>query len=205
MKRSCSRWMPIVTSLVAAVTALAQTRAPATCQSDIVSSTVVSSFCSHPQDMNEMIDVVILWRGAPGWFQLGPSGRYGGGGSTVTGPGTKGHVVQHATYGDVTISFDADFNSNTITFGERTISLERVNTIFVDRVHESGAQRITATRWTEPRLPLGGDGNLMLARRSREVRKYLQCRIPMPGPPATRGMPLPQPPVITVCEKLGVK
>lgn len=198
------RWIPIGSSLLA-VTALAQTREPATCQSDIVSSTVVSSFCSHRQDTNEMIDVVILWRGAAGWFQRGASGRYGSGGSTVMGSGTKGHVVQRATYGDIAIGFDADFDSNTIKLGERTIVLERVNTIFVDRVHESGAPRITVTRWTEPRLPLGADRHLMLARRSREVRDYLQCHIPMPAAPTSRGMPLPQPPVITVCEKLGVK
>ena len=188
-----------------AVTPLAQTREAATCQSDIVSSTVVSSFCSHRQDTSEMIDVVILWRGAAGWFQRGPTGRHGSGGSTVMGPGTKGHVVQRATYGDIAIGFDADFDSNTITLGKRTIGLGRVNTIFVDRVHESNAPRITVTRWTEPRLPLGGDRNLMLARRSREVREYLQCHIPMPAPPAMRGMPFTQPPVITVCEKLGVK
>ena len=78
-----------------------------------------------------MIDVVILWRGAAGWFQRGPSGRHGSGGSTVMGPATKGYVVHDATYGDIAISFDADFDTNTIKLGERTIGLERVNTIFV--------------------------------------------------------------------------
>ena len=199
-----SRWIPIATSLIA-VTAVAQTREPATCQSDIVSSTVVSSFCSHRQDTSELIDVVILWRGSAGWFQRGPSGQHGSGGSTVMGPATKGHVVHHATYGDIAISFDADFDTKTIKLGGRTIGLERVNTIFVDRIQESAAPRITVTGWTEPRLPLGGDRNLMLARRSREVRDYLQCDIPMPAGPTMRGIPLPQPPVLTVCGKLGVK
>jgi hypothetical protein len=64
--------------------------------------------------------------------------------------------------------------------------------------------RVTGRRWTEPRTPLGGDGgdvNLALARRSRQLRTDLRCEIPMPAP-KTR-VPVLQLPVITVCEKLA--
>lgn len=151
-----------------------------------------------------MMDRVILWRGTAGWFQRGQSGRHGAGGSRVVGAGTKGYVTQHAVYGKVTIGFEADFDANTVTLGPRTIVLDGVNTIFIDEVTAPGPPKITATRWTEPRLPLVGDHNLMMARRSRDIRDYLQCDLPMPAAPSTP-VSVPQPPVITVCEKLATK
>src|SRR3954465_8981493 len=88
-----------------------QPRESASCQSNIVSSTVVATFCGHRQGDNEMLDLLILWRGRPGWFQRHHPGG-GGGGSRVFGAGTNGAVSQHQTYGDVTIAFDANFDTN---------------------------------------------------------------------------------------------
>jgi hypothetical protein len=67
------------------------------------------------------------------------------------------------------------------------------NTIVVDGIAE---WRITATRWTDPVLPLNGDWNLALARQSGEVVRDLRCDVQMPR------SSLPQVPVITVCDKL---
>jgi hypothetical protein len=170
----------------------------ASCQSSIVSSTVVATFCGHRQDENEMLDLLIVWRGSPGWFQNRHFGGGGGGGSRKFGAGTKGYVAMQQAYGDVTISFDADFDANTVAIGERTVALGRVNTIVVDKVDQPGVHRISAIRRTEPRLPLGGDVNLFLAQHSRRLLNDLHCEIPMPTPPSR----IPQAPVLTVCEKL---
>jgi hypothetical protein len=77
----------------------------------------------------------------------------------------------------------------------------------VDRVDTPAARRISATRWIDPALPLVGDRNLILARRSRLLRDYLQCDVPMPTPPRSSkgGNAIPQTPVVTVCEKLKLK
>jgi hypothetical protein len=181
-----------------------QPRDAASCQSDIVSATVVATFCGHALNQSELLDLVILWRGRAGWFQHREDGGRGEGGSWLFGAGTKGHVTQHSTYSGVTIGFDADFDAGTVTIGDIVVSLQKVNTIFVDRVDAPAARRISATRWTEPHLPLAGDRNLLLARRSRLLRDYLQCEVPMPAPPrwSRGGNQIPQPAVITVCEKL---
>jgi len=172
-----------------------QPRESASCQSDIVSSTVVATFCGHRQGDNEIVDLLILWRGKPGWFQRNGAGGSGGGGSRRFGAGTNGVVSQSEYYGAVTIAFRADFDSGSATIGQSTIKLDRINTIVVDDVDRDW--RITNTRWTGPALPLVGDWNLVLANRSREFVRDLQCNIPMPMPP-----PLPQVPVHTVCDKL---
>lgn len=110
----------------------------------------------------------------------------------------QGQVSEHKTYGDVTIAFDANFDTNVVTIGRSTVTLDHINTVIIDDV--DGDWRVSATRWTEPRLPLVGDWNLALARRSNELLRYLRCDILMPD--ASPSYAVPQLPVITVCEKL---
>src|SRR4030095_4364273 len=184
-----------VTLLALAQTVPQQPRESASCQSDIVSSTVVSTVCGHRQGDNAIVDLVILWRGTPGCFQRNGTGGSGGAGSRSFGAGTNGVVSHSQYYGEVTIAFRADFDIGSATIGQSTIKLDHLNTIVVDDVDRDW--RITNTRWTDPALPLVGDWNLMLAKRSREFVRDLQCDIPMPAPP-----PLPQVPVLTVCDKL---
>src|SRR5262249_38087390 len=159
--------------------------------SDIVSSTVVETFCGHRHGDNEIVDLLILWRGKPGWFQMRGTGRNGSASSRRFGAGTNGVVSHSQSYGDVTIAFHADFDRSLETVGQSAITLDHINTIVVDDVERDWS--ITNRRWTDPALPLVGDWNLLLAKRSREFVRDLQCDIPMPTPP-----PLPQVPVLTV-------
>jgi hypothetical protein len=183
--------------LMAAFSLSSQSHESASCQSSIVSSTVVATFCGHRQETNELLDLLIVWRGSPGWFQNRHLGG-GGGGFNRFGPGTKGHVAMHQAYGDVALRFDADFDANTVTIGDQIATLDRSNTIVVDNVDGPGVHQISAMRWTAPQLPLGGDVNLILVQRSRELLNDLRCDVPMPTPPPR----IPQASVITVCEKL---
>ena len=75
--------------------------------------------------------------------------------------------------------------------------------MLVDRVDEPGQRAIQATRWTEPRLPLAGDVNLILVQRSVDLLNYLRCDQPMPAPPV--GTPPSPLRIVTVCEKLQSK
>ena len=180
-------------------------RESSSCQFSIVSSTVVLAYCGHRAGDEEVLDLLIAWRGKPGWFQQRGMGRSGGGGRRTfavgvngrPGTGLKGRVSDYATYNDVTIAFDADFDAGTVAIGDETVPLKGVNALLIDQVDGAGAAAAPARFWIEPRLPLGGDVHLALARRSRQLRQFLRCDIPMPA--AT----MPQPPVITVCEKLA--
>jgi hypothetical protein len=178
---------------------------PTSCQFDIVSATVVMVNCGHRAGDDEILDVLIAWRGKPGWFQrrLG-AGRSGGGGRRtfpvgINGQartGLKGNVSQYAIYNDITTSFDADFDAGILVVDGATVELKGLNAIFIDEVERAVPRRISQTAWIEPSIPLGGDANLILARRSRELRDFLQCEVAIPQ------ASMPQPPVITVCEKL---
>lgn len=184
--------------LTVAISLSCQLNERISCQSDIVSSTVVATVCGHREGANEMLDLLIVWRGAPGWFYNRHVGRVGGGGFNRFGAGTKGHVAMHQAYGNVTIDFEVDFDANNVSIGDQTVALGRRNTILVDNADRPGVHQISAMRWTAPRQPLGGDVNLTLVQRSRELLSDLQCEIPMPSPMSR----IPQVPIITICEKL---
>jgi len=171
---------------------------PRTCQSDIVSPSVVATFCGHAAGGDEMMDLLILWRGAPGWFyKKGNAGVGSGGFLQDFGGWTKGRVSQHASYGDVEIAFEADFDAASVKIDEVVLPIDRFNTVVVDAVDEPAARHIASRRRTEPRLPLTREPNLELARRSADLVNDLRCDVPMPPPP-----PIPQASVITVCDKL---
>ena len=189
----------VVGLTVVAATVALQPRESTSCQSSIVSSTVVATFCGHRQGDSEILDLLILWRGRPGWFQRRePGGRTGGGGSRVLGAGTNGVVSEHQTYGNVTIAFAANFDTKVATIGQSTFELGRLNTVLIDNVE--GEWHTSGTQWTDPRLPLAGDWNVALVERSRELLRYLRCDVLMPAP--SLPYPVPQVPVVTVCEKL---
>src|SRR5262245_50063453 len=134
----------IVTFSTLAATIAAQRPEDIGCQADIVSSTVVGSFCGHRQGDRQVLDLLILWRGRPGWFhQKGPG--YGGySGSSSFGGGMKSVISESISYGDVRIEFDVNFNTGVLTIKQSTIMLDRINTVIVDNV--DAAWNITNTR-----------------------------------------------------------
>jgi hypothetical protein len=181
-----------------------QPHEPTGCGSNIVSSTVVATFCGHREGDAEMLDLLILWRGQPGWFQRRLTGSTGSRGEhTIPFSNVaNGRSSEYSTYNDVTFGYEADFDLRAATVEKTAIDLDEVNTILVDHVDAAAARRIVDRRRLSPRLPLVGDYNLFAIRRSRLLVTFLQCDIPMPLPRSSRGVPVQQPPVITVCEKL---
>ncbi len=152
--------LSVVISVMVLAAAACQPRESTSCQSNIVSSTVVATFCGHRQGDNEILDLLILWRGKPGWFQRRyPGGVAGRGGSRVFGGGTNGIVSAYEAYGDVTIAYDANFDTNVATIGQSTVKLDHINTVLIDDV--DGDWHTSATRWTEPGLPLAARGETL--------------------------------------------
>lgn len=193
------RWLrPLCTASLVSVAGVQYQLEQPSCQYNIVSSTVVAAHCSHREGDNELVDLLIAWRGQPGWFGDGASG---GGGTRRFGAGTKGRVSQSAIYNDVTLAFDADFDAGAVTISDLTVRLKGLNVILIDQVERADTKPRPATLWIEPRLPLGKDVNLLMTLRSPALRKFLRCEVPMRAPSPTSRM-LSRPPIVTVCEKL---
>jgi hypothetical protein len=201
MRPASLPWCAILAIVLAGAGQRGQPRDPTTCGTNIVSATVVATYCSHSAGPDEILDLLILWRGRPGWFQRRGPGRTGTRGSHTSGAGTNGHVSEYREYDGIAIGYDADFDAGTVAIGDNRIRLDAVNTVLVDAVDAAGGGHVTGTQRIEPGLAPGGDPNLILIRRSPALLTFLQCEIGMPAAPGR----IPQPPVITVCEKLAAK
>lgn len=74
--------------------------------------------------------------------------------------------------------------------------------MLIDPVERSDALPAITRLRVEPILPLGVDVNVVLAERSRELRQFLRCEVPMPAPASPNRLRPPRP-MVTVCEKLA--
>jgi hypothetical protein len=190
--------------LFTAVAVHGQPRDSPTCQAQVLSATVLATSCSHAAGDHRALDLFIMWRGTPGWFQRRENGVKDQEVVRDFAHGEHGRVAQYRTFADVTIGFDADFaTTGTVTIDNVAIPLANHNTILVDHVDVPHIRRLGTTFYVEPTLPLRGDTNLILARRSAGVREALQCNVPLPSPKASPGSPaMHQWHIATVCDLL---
>lgn len=160
-----------------------QPRYSPSCQVEIVSSTAIATICGHAADDGEALDLFIVWRGTPGWFEARENIL--GGREVVRdfATGKDGRVAQYRTYANVTVGFDADFGARTVRIDGDTLSLTHNNTIVVDDVDAPHLRRISNTFRVETALLSSADPCLTLARKSARVRTAFQCTSPpLPAP-----------------------
>ena len=199
----------VILAVLAGVSAL-EAQDNVSCGSTIVSATVVSTYCGHQVGADEVLELLVLWRGAPGWFQgaggfgSGSSAHFTAGAATGRVTGTQSHS---AWYGDIAIGIEISHDVHAVKIGEEVVPLNGVNVVLVDGVDEKGNRRIAGTRWIEPKLPTTGDLNLLIAQRSPEVLEYLRCDIPMPprDPPLPPALEARVCKLDTVCQRLSAR
>src|SRR4051812_31771208 len=111
------------------------------------------------------LDLLVLWRGSPGWFMRGSMGSTGGAhigggieGGTVGGVGGQGDVRRASlktewltwSYGTLTLRVDVDVNANVATVLGTPVSLDNSNVIVVDGADSDNGSKVADTRWIEP-------------------------------------------------------
>lgn len=201
MRHALFSCFPFAAYLSIAIAFPWQPRDTPSCHVQIVSATVITTFCGHAAGAEQALDLFIMWRGSPGWFQRQENGS---GGQDVVrdfAGGKDARVAQYRTYANVTIGFDADFDARTIRIDGETLSLTHDNTIVVDNVDMPHMRRIATTFRVETILP-PGDTNFILARKSARVRAAFQCTVPIPSLPPSLLSPARRGHVTTVCERL---
>ena len=202
MRHALCSYSHLVACLFIVVASPKQPRGDPSCHVQIVSATVITTLCGHVAGNQQALDLFIIWRGSPGWFQR----RENGSGSQDVvrdfSGGKDARVAQYRTYANVTIGFDADFAARTVRIDGETLSLTHDNTIVVDDVDMSHTRRIATTFRVETSLPSSGDTSFRLARKSARVRAAFQCTFPIPPPHTSPLSPAHQRTVPTVCERL---
>ena len=150
-------------------------RGPATVQTLPVSASVLATI----ETRNEGLELLVLWRGAPGWFLGGPQSR-------ASYTEQDGVSTANLEYGgrELTLSFDS--RTRTVRLHERVVSLgPSGNVLLVDHADRADKMAVAdvltiSSEGTsvDPRL-----GTLVpFFERSDELIAFLRCDRTMPNP-----------------------
>jgi hypothetical protein len=179
-----SRKMYVLAGVLALATTL-RAVAPGTTSSQFVSPVVVATTMIHYAATGEAIlDLMVLWRGSPGWFIKG-AGRTSGGIGSRNVRGQQDIAFAQATYGDLTVTVKRDVRSGKVWVQNEEVVLGDANVILVDDVDTN--LRIVGTRRIDPQLlevALPGDRTQDFIRRAPELFMYLRCDTRLEGKPA---------------------
>lgn len=127
----------------------------------------------------EELELLILWRGTPGWFAKGSGGSSRG--SSGPSPGTWSNRYSEGGY-----TFEINGNTTARTAGilGRTYDLTNANTVLIDGVDSPEGARVVRTLMVDGRIPSGTGGPtqiLTVLGRSKELREFLRCDTRLPN------------------------
>ena len=133
-----------------------------------ISPVVVAQWFTNRVAGVEELELLILWRGSPGWFM-----QPGGYGDSGGAPGT------HRTWmrvGAVDVSMEFDQATRRITIqGATPIALGANNVVFVDDVESSNGPRVLGAMAVARAMP-GSAGQIApILRSSPRIMSFLRC------------------------------
>src|SRR5580704_2033139 len=136
------------------------------------SSSVMAWWMAHPVDAStSAVDLLILWRGTPGWFR---TGGIGGSGSGHQGFGSN-TGTQTMQAGDRTLTWTFDLTAKRATILGQAFSLAEVNVILIDGGDSLLGSRFVRALRVEPMYSAEPQHFELAVRRSPEVLQFLQC------------------------------
>jgi uncharacterized protein (TIGR02246 family) len=118
-------------------------------------------------------DLVVVWRGAPGWL-AGRRGGSGGGGS-----GRAFHSSD--TFGDVQLDVDLDFTTRVAHVGGHRVALGSNNVVLIDRADERGRSTVARVLSIDGELTGTPEISALIAR-APDVVDYIRCDAKRPTP-----------------------
>lgn len=157
-----------------------------------VSGVVMATWVARVEtDGTRVLEMLVLWRGSPGWFARGSGNGASGGGNCR---------LYHSTIRRGDLQLQVEFDSQTrlatisrapldpqtglATIQKNQIELRDQNVVLVDGVDDAKGPRILGTLRVDPTLP---PGRLPLnigetLRQSQEILSFLQCDRREPDP-----------------------
>ena len=164
----------------------------------VVSPVVLATYVARVWgDGTRTLQMLVLWRGSPGWFARGSGGSSSSGG----GDGRRYHSTIRR--GDLQLQIEFDTETRLVTISQaplvslpqspniqtapvksKQIDLSDRNVILVDEVDGSKGLQIVGTLRIDPVLPAGRSplplGDIL--RQSQELVSFLRCDTRMPDP-----------------------
>ena len=133
----------------------------------VISPVVVASwFTERAANGREQLQLLVLWRGTPGWFMGGGQDK-----SSTLYPANVS--TRRMTYGRVTLTLDYDWRKRVAVVNGETITLGDHNVLFVDDV--DAAPRIVDRLRIDPAMPGSSAQIGVVLQRVPQVMSFLKC------------------------------
>jgi hypothetical protein len=137
----------------------------------------VSVITEREADGVDQLELLVLWRGAAGWF-LRP------GSLTSNRTTAAGHSYLTIRRGDLQLTLEYDRATRVVTIQGKPVTLAADNVVFVDDVDAPDGPRVTGTMRVARAMP-GSAGQIgLVLKESREMMSFLRCDAPLPDVPA---------------------
>jgi hypothetical protein len=185
MRMTCRATLVALLLLEAAVTPAGAQRRRSTMGNGVISPAVVATWWTHAIDADSwQLDLLVLWRGTPGWFLRdddGNSGFESFGGEVRT---------TRIRYGDVEAELRFDPRARSVTFRGHEIQLGDTNVILLDFIDSAEGPRVVGNHRVEPIMSIGHPRPELLLRQSEALLDYLRCDVPLADPKRQEHMAL---------------
>lgn len=137
---------------------------------------LVTWVSTYGNDGIQVLDLIVLWRGSPGWFSRGS-------GSGTSSRGSTASFHSSIRYGGLDLQLEFEPNTRVAQIQGNAIQLRDDNVILVDNVDVAGGPTVVGTLRVDPEPPLADNGYPRIEpvlRRSPEIVTFLQCDARLP-------------------------
>jgi hypothetical protein len=153
--------------------------------SGMVSPTAVATWIvrREPQRSAEL-DLLVLWRGSPGWFmRVGSSESSGEVWTGVSGgQNDQGIVFEQLSFGGIRLDLEFDRGARAARVQDQEVSLESANVILVDEVDSATGPQVVSTLRVDPVFGNEPSEIEVIIRRNPELYSFLRCDAKLPDP-----------------------
>jgi hypothetical protein len=150
-----------------------------------VSPAVVATwFAGHAGDAPSELRLLVLWRGAPGWFAkpgAESEGARQAGSSHASGGGRPGHATERLEMAGIVLEVELDIAKRHARVGPHEIDLGESNVVLIDGVDEESGFRQAGLLRVDPAFPSSPDLAPVLAR-SADLVAFLRCETRLEDP-----------------------
>jgi hypothetical protein len=135
-----------------------------------ISAAVMTTYATRQLPSGEVLELLILWRGTPGWFTRG--------GLASSSGGLSGDNWRHRfSQGGLEFEAALDLKTRIASVQGQLVKLGKANVILVDDVDSPRGTRVAGTLTVD--ASLGKESGplriLPVLARSKEIRDYLRC------------------------------
>jgi hypothetical protein len=168
-RRASNRVCLVAVAACSLLVTLSAQQSPSGGSSTISPSVIENAFTHKDQSGSWILDLLVLWRGDPGWFLAG-----GANGTTESG-GNGRPTVLHNRHADVDFDVIVDAGARVARVAGARINLDEVNVVLVDGMPH--ALKIVGTRRVNNRIERPPIGLQAVYRASPELDNFLRCDV----------------------------